>query len=38
MEYCIRNMGIPGLNAFLTQIGQDLRKIGDPSQDVASFF
>ena len=38
MEYCIRSMGIPELSAFLMQIGQDLRKIGDQPQDIVSFF
>ena len=33
----MRNMGIPKLSAFLTQIGQDLSKIGDPPQDIVSF-
>ena len=37
MEYCIRSMGIPGLSAFLKHIRQDLRKIGDPPQDIVSF-
>ena len=37
MEYCIISMSIPELSAFLTQIGQDLRKIRDPSQDIVSF-
>ena len=37
VEYCIRSMGIPGLSAFLMQIGQDLRKIEDPPQDIMSF-
>ena len=32
----IRSMGIPGLSAFLMQIGQDLRKIEDPPQDIVS--
>ena len=36
MEYCIRSMGIPELSSFLTQIGQDLRKMGDPPQDIVS--
>ena len=38
MEYCIRNMGILELSVFLTQIRQDLKKIGDPSQVIMSFF
>ena len=38
MEYCIRSMGILELSVFLTQIGHDLRKIGDPPQDIVSFF
>ena len=38
MEYCIRSMGILELSDFLMQIGQDLRKIGDPPQDIVSFF
>ena len=38
MEYCIISIGIPELSAFLTQIGQDLRKIGNPPQDIVSFF
>ena len=37
MEYCIRSMDIPGLSAFLTQIEQNLRKIGDPPRDIMSF-
>ena len=37
MEYCIRSIGIPEFSAFLMQIGQDLRKIGDPSQDIVFF-
>ena len=37
MEYCIRSMSMPELSAFLRQIGQDLRKIGDPPQDIVSF-
>ena len=36
MEYYI-SMGIPELSAFLTQIRQDLRKIGNPSHDIVSF-
>ena len=38
MEYYIISIGIPGLGAFLTWIGQDLRKIGDSPQDIVSFF
>ena len=38
MKYSIRSMGIPKLSAFLTQTGQDLWKIGDPPQDIVSFF
>ena len=30
-------MGIPELSAFLTQTGQDLRKIEDSPQDIVSF-
>ena len=37
MEYCIRSIGIPGVSAFLTQIGQDLKKIGNPPQDIMPF-
>ena len=37
MEYCIRRMDIPELSAFLMKIGQDLRKIGDPPQDIVPF-
>ena len=37
MECCIRSMGILEFSAFLTQIGQDLRKIGDPPQDIVPF-
>ena len=37
MEYCIKSMCMPRLSAFLTQIGQDLGKIGDPPQDIVSF-
>ena len=37
MEYCIRSMGIPELSAFLTQIGQDPRNIGDLPQDIVFF-
>ena len=37
MEYCIRSMGILELSVFLTQIRQNLRKIGDPPQDIVSF-
>ena len=37
MEYCIRSMGIPKLSAFPTQTGQDLKKTGDPPQDIVSF-
>ena len=36
MEYRIRSMGILELSAFLMQIEQDLRKIGDPPQDSLS--
>ena len=32
-----KKRGIPRLSTFLTQIGQDLRKIGDPPQDIVSF-
>ena len=34
MECCIRSMGIPKLSVFFMQIEQDLRKIGDPPQDI----
>ena len=34
---CIRSMGILELSVFLMQIGQNLRKIGDPPQDIVSF-
>ena len=37
MEYYIRSMGIPKLSVFLKQIGHNLRKIGDPPQDIVSF-
>ena len=37
VEYCIRIMDIPELSAFLMQIGQDLRKIGDTPQDIVFF-
>ena len=37
MEYCIRSKGIPELSVFLTQTGHDLRKIGDPPQDIVFF-
>ena len=37
MEYCIRSMDILELSAFLKQIWQNLRKIGDPPQDIVSF-
>ena len=37
IEYCIRSMSIPELSAFLTQIGQDIRKIGDLPQHIVSF-
>ena len=37
MEYCIKSMGIPELSAFLTQTRKDLRKIGDPHQDIVFF-
>ena len=37
MEYCIRSMGIPVLSVFLKQLGQDLKKIGDPAKDIVSF-
>ena len=36
MEYCRRSMGTPELSAFETQTGHDLRKIGDPTQDIVS--
>ena len=36
MGYCIRSMGIPELSVFQTQTKQDLRKIGDPPQDIVS--
>ena len=36
MKYCIKIMGILELSAFQTQIGQNLRKIGDPPQDIVS--
>ena len=37
MEFCKRSMSILGLSVFQTQIGQDLRKIGDSPQDIVSF-
>ena len=37
MEYCKRGIGILELSAFLMLIGQNLRKIGDPPQDIVSF-
>ena len=36
MEYCIKSMDIPKSSVFHTQIGQDLRKIGDPLRDIVS--
>ena len=36
VEYYIRSMDIPGLSVFQTQTGQDLRKTGDPLQDIVS--
>ena len=36
MEYCIRSMDIPELSVFQKQTGHDLRKIGDPHQDIVS--
>ena len=37
MENCTRSIGIPELSVFLMQIRQDLKKIGDPPQDIVSF-
>ena len=34
MEYCIKGLGISKLSAFQTQTRHDIRKIGDPSQDI----
>ena len=36
MEYCIRSMDKRELSAFQMQTGQDLRKTGDPPQDIVS--
>ena len=33
----MRSMGILELSVFLTQIGQDIKKIGDPPKDIVSF-
>ena len=37
MEYCIRSMGILELSPFLMLIGQDLKKIGNPSHNIVFF-
>ena len=36
MEYCIRSMDIPELSVFQMQTGHDVRKTGDPPQDIVS--